>query len=83
MCQFTLRCFLFRLRDLANDSSPDVRVLALGGLANGPDAREIARQARNDPDPHVRALAGEILGRLKASKAPSSPSQVNPSVPHD
>ena len=73
-----------RLRDLvANDSSPDVRVLALGGLANGPDAREIATQARNDPDPHVRALAGEILGRLKASEAPSSPNQQNPPVPHD
>jgi len=73
-----------RLRDLvANDSSPDVRVLALGGLANGPGAREIATQARNDPDPHVRALAGEILGRLKASEAPSSPNQQNPPVPHD
>ncbi len=54
-----------RLRDLvANDSSPDVRVLA-------------------DPDPHVRALAGEILARLKASEAPSSPNQQNPPVPHD
>ena len=72
-----------RLRDLAKDSSPDVRVLALGGLAHGPDAREIATQARNDPDPHVRALAGEILGRLKASEAPPSPSQSNPQVPHD
>ena len=72
-----------RLMDLAKDSSPDVRVLALGGLAHGPVAREIATQARNDPDPHVRALAGEILGRLKASEAPPSPSQSNPQVPHD
>ena len=72
-----------RLKDLASDSSPDVRVLALGGLANSPDAREIATQARNDPDPHVRALAGEILGRLKASEAPTSPSQLNPPVPQD
>jgi hypothetical protein len=72
-----------RLKDLATDSSPDVRVLALGGLADSPDAREIAAQARNDPDPHVRALAGEILGRLKASEAPPAPSQANPPVPHD
>jgi HEAT repeat protein len=71
-----------RLRDLANDSSPDVRVLALGGLASAPDAREIATQASNDPDPHVRALAGEILGRLKASEAPPSPRQLNPPVAH-
>jgi HEAT repeat protein len=57
-----------RLMDSANDSSPDVRVLALGGLANGPDAREIATQARNDPDPHVRSLAGEILGGSKRAR---------------
>jgi hypothetical protein len=53
------------LNNLAvNDASPDVRFLALQGLSNGPEARQIAEGALEDPSEPVRVLAREILTRL-------------------
>jgi len=62
---------------VVNDPSPDVRLLALQGLANGPDARVVAEHAIDDTSEPVRVEAQEILRRLdeesKQSEQPSQP----------
>jgi HEAT repeats len=58
---------------LANDSSPEVRFIALDWLGSGPDAEAAAEQALNDSDVHVRKRAREILDRLGAKKRPPQP----------
>lgn len=55
------------LFEALNDSSANVRFLALGALADHPDFRAIARRALQDPDPHVKARAQEMLGQLDAA----------------
>ena len=66
------------------DPSPNVRFLALQGLAFDPNARAaisvetIATQALTDPSPHVQIKAREILDRLDQaarSARPSAPAQ--------
>ena len=70
-----------------NDPSADVRLLALQGLANGPDARVVAERAVDDPNEPVRVQAREILARLddeaKQSEQPNQPSgdEQEPSQP--
>jgi len=68
-----------------NDASPDVRVLALQGLASTPNARAIAERALNDPSEPVRLQAHEILGQSGAevnqSQQSSQPSDNQ--VPHN
>ena len=62
---------------LVNDPSPDVRLLALQSLSNGPDARSVAEHAIDDPSEPVRTEAQEILTRLdeesKQSEQPNPP----------
>src|SRR5216683_1819895 len=48
------------LSNLLNDTSPDVRLVALQALAKSPNARPIAERALNDSSEAVRALAHEI-----------------------
>lgn len=63
------------LGDLAlDDSSPDVRFLALDALADHPDVRAIAERAASDPSPHVRHKAQEILQALEKASRPDPPS---------
>jgi len=70
-----------------NDPSADVRLLALQGLANGPDARVVAERAVDDPNEPVRVQAREILARLddeaKQAEQPNQPSgdEQEPSQP--
>jgi hypothetical protein len=64
------------LIDLAlRDASPDVRFLALEALADGPEARTIAVAALDDPSPHIRSKAQEIVRRLDAATRPRQPGQ--------
>jgi len=64
------------LIDLAlGDASPDVRFLALDALTDRPEARTIAETALNDPSPHVRQRAQEILQGLDEAAPPRPPSQ--------
>lgn len=65
-----------QLKQLAlNDPATDVRVLALDGLAGKPAAREIAEQALNDADRHVRSKARELLKELDQADRPAPPAQ--------
>ncbi len=63
------------------DPSPNVRFLALDGLAADPKARatvdvaRIAMQALNDPSPHVRIKAQEILKQREPAGRRPGPSQ--------
>jgi hypothetical protein len=51
------------LSDLAlHDASTNIRFLALSGLEELPEGKEIAKRALADPSPHVRSKAQEILG---------------------
>lgn len=70
------------LIDLAlHDPSHNVRFLALEALATDPNVRTVGEQALNDPSPHVRRKAQEILETLKGGSAstespePSQPVQ--------
>ncbi len=61
------------------DPSPNVRFLALQGLASDPNARAaisvetVATQALSDPSPHVQIKAREILDRLDQAARPPRP----------
>jgi hypothetical protein len=61
---------------MVNDPSPDVRLLALQGLSNSPDARVAAEHAVDDPSEPVRVQAQEILTRLDEESGQSE--QPNP-----
>lgn len=61
-----------------NDASPDVRLLALQGLSNGPDARRMAERALDDPSEPVRVQAREILTRLDAEAEANQSEQPTP-----
>ena len=58
---------------LTGDQSANVRFLALQGLQTGPEAALAAEAALQDPDPHVRELAREILERRRAAENPRPP----------
>ena len=55
---------------LTGDRSANVRFLALQGLQTGPEAALAAESALQDPDPHVRELAREILERRRTAENP-------------
>jgi hypothetical protein len=57
------------------DPSPEVRFLALEGVADRPEARTIAETALTDPSPQIRNKAQEILRGLDAATRPRPPSQ--------
>ena len=64
------------LSELArNDPSVDVRFLALEALADDPAVEMVALDALDDPSPHVRNQARQILGRLDAASRPPAPSR--------
>lgn len=64
------------LRELAlHDRSPEVRFLALQALTEHPEGRVIAKMALNDPNPHVRRKAQEILLQLGDAPKFSPPKQ--------
>jgi hypothetical protein len=65
-----------RMHLAPGDPKPEVRFLALEGLAGDPNEAEIAQQALSDPSPHLQNKAQEILRRLqRASRAPAPPGQ--------
>jgi hypothetical protein len=71
------------LDDLAvNDASPSVRFLALQGLSNSPDLRQIAERAANDPSEPVRIAAQQVLAQLdkEANPSPNPPSDSEPQL---
>jgi hypothetical protein len=49
--------------------------LALQALGGESDARTVATAALNDPHPHVRSKAQEILDALDAAVAPVQPAE--------
>ena len=62
------------LTDLAvNDTSPDVRFLALDALAKDPDVRALAERALNDPSPQVQNKAREIIEALDSAAQRTAP----------
>jgi hypothetical protein len=57
------------------DPSESVRFLALEGLADDPNLAVIAEQALEDPSPHIRSHAQQILARLSQEDRPEEPTQ--------
>jgi hypothetical protein len=57
------------------DPSHEIRFLALQALGGESDARTVATAALNDPHPHVRSKAQEILDALDAAVAPVQPAE--------
>lgn len=67
------------LTELAlGDPSPDVRFLALDGLADHAGVRAIAERAAHDPSLPVRQKAREILQELDGTPHPPPPPQTPP-----
>jgi HEAT repeat protein len=59
------------LSDMAlNDPSEEVRFLALEALADDPELPVIAEQALEDPSPHIRSHAQQILARPSREDQP-------------
>jgi HEAT repeat protein len=52
------------LGGMMNDTSPDVRFLALEALSKSGDARSVAESALKDPNESVRNAAREIIATL-------------------
>jgi len=64
------------LNNLAlNDTSPEVRLMALQALADTPSARDVAESAANDPSEPVRVQAHQILTQLDLQANGSQPPQ--------
>jgi hypothetical protein len=58
-----------QLRDLVlKDPSEIVRYLALSGLQDDPSGAAVAKEALEDPSPHIRSYAQEILAQLAADE---------------
>jgi HEAT repeat protein len=63
------------------DSSPEIRFLALEALEQTPDALRAAQSALRDPNPAVQQKAREILGRLNPPVNPSNSGQLKQGQP--